>query len=105
MPSHVEANHITDVSHSCDICGKTSRSRDNFRHHKKPSIMITHLYRTKDGVIFHKQRHQKTTYTERKGLRNHKEKDHRKLRNVCNEYNLIKPDFRALLSKNIFEER
>ena len=44
----------------------------------------------------------KTTYTERKGLRKHKEKDHCKLRNVWNKYNLIKPDFRALLSKHIF---
>ena len=25
MPSHIEANHITGVSHACDICGKTSR--------------------------------------------------------------------------------
>ena len=25
MPRHVEANHITGVSHACDICGKVSR--------------------------------------------------------------------------------
>ena len=25
MPSHIEANHITGVSHACDICGKFSR--------------------------------------------------------------------------------
>ena len=96
VKSHVKANHITGVSHSCDICGKTSRSRDNFRHHKKPSIIITHICRTRDGVIFHKQKHHKTTYTERKGLRKHKEKEHRKLRNVWNEYNLIKPDKTSL---------
>ena len=34
MPSHVEANHITGVSHSCDICGKIARSRDALRMHK-----------------------------------------------------------------------
>ena len=34
MPSHVEANHITGVPHSCDICGKTSRTRDGLRQHK-----------------------------------------------------------------------
>ena len=34
MSSHVEANHITGVSHSCDICGMTSRSRDALSHHK-----------------------------------------------------------------------
>jgi len=28
MPSHVEAMHITGVSHSCDICGKTCRSKN-----------------------------------------------------------------------------
>ena len=25
MPQHIEANHITGVSHPCDICGKESR--------------------------------------------------------------------------------
>ena len=34
MPSHIEANHITGISHSCNICGKTSRSRDALRKHK-----------------------------------------------------------------------
>ena len=34
MPSHIEANHITGVSHSCDLCGKVSRSRDALRKHK-----------------------------------------------------------------------
>ena len=35
MPQHIEANHITGVSHSCDICGKTSRSRNALRVHKQ----------------------------------------------------------------------
>ena len=35
MPSHIEANHINGVSHSCNICGKTSRSRDSLRMHKQ----------------------------------------------------------------------
>ena len=34
MPSHIEANHITGVSHACDICGKASRSRQTLRMHK-----------------------------------------------------------------------
>ena len=34
MPSHIEANHITGVSHACDACGKVSRSRDSLRKHK-----------------------------------------------------------------------
>ena len=33
MPRHVEANHITGVSHECDICGKVSRSRHALRVH------------------------------------------------------------------------
>ena len=33
MPSHIEANHITGVSHACDICGKVSRSRNSLRMH------------------------------------------------------------------------
>ena len=33
MPRHVEANHITGVSHACDICGKVSRSRSALSQH------------------------------------------------------------------------
>ena len=31
---HIEVNHITGVTHSCDICGKNSRSRHGLRQHK-----------------------------------------------------------------------
>ena len=34
MPRHIEANHITGVVHSCDICGKTARSRQALSMHK-----------------------------------------------------------------------
>ena len=34
MPTHIEGNHITGVSHACDICGKVSRSRKATRQHK-----------------------------------------------------------------------
>ena len=34
MPSHIEANHITGVSHACDTCGKVSRSRNALSTHK-----------------------------------------------------------------------
>ena len=34
MPSHIEAKHITSVSHFCNFCGKRSRSRDALRMHK-----------------------------------------------------------------------
>ena len=30
---HIEANHLTTISHSCDVCGKTSRSRNGLRQH------------------------------------------------------------------------
>ena len=29
MPNHVETNHISGVSHACDICGKVYRSRNS----------------------------------------------------------------------------
>jgi len=32
--NHIEANHITGVSHTCNICGKTSRSRPALSMHK-----------------------------------------------------------------------
>ena len=33
--THIESNHVsTDVAHSCNICGKTSRSRHGLRQHK-----------------------------------------------------------------------
>ena len=31
---HVEANHITGISHTCDICGNKARTRDALRLHK-----------------------------------------------------------------------
>ena len=35
IKTHIEANHIvSDVSHSCDVCGKISRSRNGLRVHK-----------------------------------------------------------------------
>ena len=34
IKSHIESNHITGVSHTCNICGKTSRSRDALGKHK-----------------------------------------------------------------------
>ena len=34
MPQHIEANHITGVSHPCDICGKESRSRNALKVHE-----------------------------------------------------------------------
>ena len=33
MQQHIEANHITGVSHACDICGKVSRSRNALSKH------------------------------------------------------------------------
>ena len=33
MTRHVEANHITGVTHSCEICGQISRSRNALRQH------------------------------------------------------------------------
>ena len=34
LPRHVEANHLEGVSHSCNICGAISRSRNSLSHHK-----------------------------------------------------------------------
>jgi len=33
--NHIESKHITGVSHSCTICGKTARTRNAVRMHKK----------------------------------------------------------------------
>jgi len=35
MRDHIESNHITGVSHTCNICGVNSRSRNAMRQHKK----------------------------------------------------------------------
>jgi len=32
---HIESHHISGVSHSCNICGSTSRTRDGLRAHKR----------------------------------------------------------------------
>ena len=34
IKQHIEVNHITGISHSCDICGKIYRSRDSLRMHR-----------------------------------------------------------------------
>ena len=35
IKTHIESNHITsNISHSCDICGKISRSMNGLRQHK-----------------------------------------------------------------------
>ena len=34
MPNHVEANHITGVSHACEICGAISRSSHGLKQHQ-----------------------------------------------------------------------
>merc|ERR1719430_885120 len=34
MPRHIEATHITGMSHSCDPCGKTFRNRHSLGIHK-----------------------------------------------------------------------
>jgi len=34
IKNHIEAHHITGVSHMCDICGQTSRSRPALAKHK-----------------------------------------------------------------------
>ena len=41
---HIEAIHITGVSHSCDICGKTSRSRNALRKHKRDHHIENQTY-------------------------------------------------------------
>ena len=33
LKRHIEAIHLTSINHSCDICGKTSRSRNGLRQH------------------------------------------------------------------------
>ena len=33
MRRHIETYHLTNVSHSCDICGKESRSKNGLRRH------------------------------------------------------------------------
>ena len=35
LPQHIESNHISGVSHACNICDKTSRSRNGLASHKK----------------------------------------------------------------------
>ena len=75
MVRHIEANHITGVSHSCDICGRTSRSRNALRKHKyenhKNHISVKMdwgiinlgntrfklIFRSRDGLRVHKRNH------------------------------------------------
>merc|ERR1712150_174695 len=40
IQTHIEANHITGVSHTCNICGTTTRSRNAMRKHKQRNHTI-----------------------------------------------------------------
>ena len=51
LPRHIEANHITGVSHACDICGKVSRSRNTFPNFTNFKI---YSFRTRLGLSVHK---------------------------------------------------
>ena len=40
IKNHIEANHVDGITHTCKVCGKTSRSRHglilhNFKHHRR----------------------------------------------------------------------
>merc|ERR1712129_321920 len=35
IQKHIEANHITGISHTCNICGTTTRTRDAMGKHKR----------------------------------------------------------------------
>ena len=35
IKNHIEANHIIGFAHACEICGKTSRSRNGLKKHKR----------------------------------------------------------------------
>ena len=48
MSRHVEAHHISGVSHNCDICGKISRSNHGLRQH----IRLYHNCKSQDQVKF-----------------------------------------------------
>jgi len=41
--NHIESNHITGVSHTCNLCGKISRSRDALRKHKSVNHFSQHI--------------------------------------------------------------
>ena len=77
MPKHVEANHITGVSHECDICGKISRSVHGLRQHMKAYHQRIHSLgifviwnlscRTRHDLRMHKKNHHQIS-TENKEL-------------------------------------
>ena len=56
---HIESNHITsNVSHSCDICGKISRyGLRNYVYIRQNNTINDNLYRTRDSLRKHKTNH------------------------------------------------
>ena len=55
MTRHIEAIHITGVTHSYDICGNISRSRNSLRQHVDRDQKM--CFRSRDGLRKHKQHH------------------------------------------------
>ena len=56
MPNHVEAKHITGLSHACDICGKLSRSRKHYTCTSNIFMIIANYFFcwTRESVRVHK---------------------------------------------------
>ena len=49
---HIEANHITGISHTCEICGSVSRSRNALSMHKKRNQHgTTDILHVKNGPL------------------------------------------------------
>ena len=51
---HIESNHLEGLSFPCNLCGKTSRSRNALGMHKKCIVDINQISRTRDSLRHHK---------------------------------------------------
>ena len=76
LPRHVEANHLEGVSHSCNICGAISRSKNGLRRHKYGFHSLTllrwKLFRTRNSLRMHISSHHWIWFCRSKhGLRQH----------------------------------
>ena len=41
IKDHIEANHLKGIEFSCDLCGKTSRTRNALNVHKHTCVSIS----------------------------------------------------------------
>ena len=52
IQDHIEANHISGVTHTCDTCGKEAKTRNSLKVEVSSKRIVTHFhYENKERIL------------------------------------------------------